>query len=416
MSSPTPTGFVPLSPKDYLDNPGYLKLDLMLQGLQVGASAMAASSDLTHVLSDFGSGGDLDLLLPEDTWVSAPWTQTFAHVSPYFLVREEGEFFIRRDDDRVPVKWYPPGEILRSHTTGGVRMSSFAVVHGSYLALAPNRACSFLGQRTECKFCSAVLTHQADPRKRTIDDVLETVEMALRGGPIRMVYLAMGYTDTPDHGIAELEPFVRAIKRNFDVLVGVDCLPPETDEWIDRTYAMGVDALSYNIEVWDPIRFQEVCPGLHENLGRDRFLSALSYAAGVFPRGAVGCHLIVGLDDPSATCEGIDWLTERSIVPILPLFRPFKGIDLREKGRPLPTVDDIAPVYGYLYQSLKDRNVPMGWVRDISVVTTPVEGRFFVGEEVRLKGFLSGLINSGLGRRAAVSLSDLRRSLRVREV
>jgi hypothetical protein len=124
----------------------------------------------------------------------------------------------------------------------------------------------------------------------------------------------------------------------------------------------------------------------------------------------------VGLDDPSATCEGIDWLTERSIVPILPLFRPFKGIDLREKGRPLPTVDDIAPVYGYLYQSLKDRNVPMGWVRDISVVTTPVEGRFFVGEEVRLKGFLSGLINSGLGRRAAVSLSDLRRSLRVREV
>jgi len=57
----------------------------------------------------------------------------------------------------------------------------------------------------------------------------------------------------------------------------------------------------------------------------------------------------------------------------------------------------------------------MGWVRDISVVTTPVEGRFFVGEEVRLKGFLRGLLNTGLGRRAAAGLSDLRRSLRVRE-
>ena len=294
-------------------------------------------------------------------------------------------------------------------------MSSIAVVHGRYLALAPNRACSFIGQRTECKFCSAVLTSKEDPRKRSVDDILETVELALGHGPIRMVYLAMGYTDSEDHGIAELEPYIRAIKRNFDVLVGVDCLPPETDEWIDRTYAMGVDALSYNVEVWDPDRFEEICPGLHEALGQDRFLQALSYAAEIFPKGAVACHLIVGLDDPASTCDGIDWLTQRSIVPILPLFRPFKGLDMRDSDRPIPTVDEVAPIYGYLYQSLKQQNVPMGWVRDISVVTTPVEGRFFVGEEVRLKGFLRGLLNTGLGRRAAAGLSDLRRSLRVRE-
>ena len=29
-SPDTPKGFVPLKPKEYLDNPGYLKLDLML--------------------------------------------------------------------------------------------------------------------------------------------------------------------------------------------------------------------------------------------------------------------------------------------------------------------------------------------------------------------------------------------------
>ena len=416
MSRPAPDGFVPLQPEQYLSNPGYLKLDLMLRGLRIGPSALAASEALCQVVADFGSTGDLDLLLPEDTWVSAPVLQDFAHRSPYGLVREEGSLFVRRGDARVPVRWEPPGELYRRRTSSGVEMSAVGVIHGHYLALAPDRACSFIGQRTECKFCSAVLTQQADPRVRSVDDVLETVECAMQHhGPIRMVYLAMGYTDDEDHGVAVLEPYVRAIKRSFDVLVSVDVLPPATDAWVDRTYAMGVDALSYNLEVWDPARFEDICPGLHANIGRSRFLDALAYAAEVFPRGAVACHLIVGLDEAPSLLDGIDWLTARGIVPVLPLFRPFKGIDLRPTQGPLPAVEDVAPIYGYLYRSLEKHRVPMTWVRDLSVVTTPLEGRFFVGDEARLQLFVRGLVNSSLGRRAAVGLSDLRRSLRVRE-
>jgi biotin synthase-related radical SAM superfamily protein len=417
MSSPPVRDFVPLAPGEWIHNPGYLKLDLMLKGVRIGAAALAASEALGDLVSDFGSMGDLDIVLPEGTRVSVPFAKDFAHRSPYLLTKEDGRFQIRHGDERVQVEWDPPSEFYRASTSSGVPLSRIGVIHGQYLALAPNRACSFIGQRTECKFCSAVLTQKEDPRERSVDDVLETIEFALRAqGNLSMVYLAMGYTDAEDHGIATLEPYIRAIKRHFDLLVSVDVLPPETDDWIDRTYAMGVDALSYNLEVWDPTRFEEYCPGLHENVGRDRFLQALTYAVGIFPAGAVACHLIVGLDRPLSTVDGIDWLTQNGIVPVLPLFRPFKGIDLRDQLEEIPATEEVAAVYGYLYQALKDRRIPMTWVRDLSVVTTPLEGRHFVGEEAKLQVFLQSFFNSKLGRRTAVGLAEMRRALRVREV
>src|SRR5690606_33068281 len=133
-------------------------------------------------------------------------------------------------------------------------------VHGPYLALSPTNRCAFLTDRDRCRFCSVgqdAPTHAGLP----VDDVVEAVRVARAGHPIDMVYLSVGDLGTRDGGVAFLEPYVAAIKKHFDVLVAVDALPPATDDWIDRTYAMGVDAVSYNLEIWDPHRFARICPG-----------------------------------------------------------------------------------------------------------------------------------------------------------
>ena len=179
---------------------------------------------------------------------------------------------------------------------------------------------------------------------------------------------------------------------------------------------MGVDSLSYNLEVYDPQAFAELCPGLHRTIGRERFLDALYYATTVFPPGAVISHLIVGAEPIESTLDGIEELIRSRVVPVLPVFRPFKGIDLRVDASQLsvPSTRELSGLYGHLYQSLKKARLPMEWVQQISAVTTPAEGRFFV-ETGALGGLFQRLARPGK-RSPSATLSDWRRALRVKEV
>ncbi|MEK7678841.1 MAG: hypothetical protein AAB356_01490, partial [Deltaproteobacteria bacterium] len=73
----------------------------------------------------------------------------------------------------------------------------------------------------------------------------------------------------------------------------------------------------------------------------------------------------------------------------------------------------IIPVYKHLYTSVKNKGISFNWVRDISNVTTPVEGRLLV--EGGGKGPLfENFYKSNLGLKAAWGLSTLRRKLKVK--
>jgi hypothetical protein len=209
-----------------------------------------------------------------------------------------------------------------------------------------------------------------------------------------------------------LEPYVRAIKRHFNCLVAVEALPPARNEWIEKSYACGVDSLLYNLDIFDEELFSIICPGRAGFIGRKRTLDALKYAAGIFPNGTVASHLIVGLEPPGSTIKGIDYLTDMGVVPILPIFRP-------SKERPLDVTDlqaeVIIPVYQHLYRTLKKKGINFNWFRDISMVTTPVEGRFLLNDKEASTPLLDNFYGSKLGLKTAWGLSALRRRLRVKK-
>ena len=89
------------------------------------------------------------------------------------------------------------------------------------------------------------------------------------------------------------------MKKNFNCLVAVEALPPKENRWIDETYALGVDSVLYNLEIFDKELFEIICPGRAAQIGRKRYMEALEYAARIFPNGTVASHLIVGLEPPA---------------------------------------------------------------------------------------------------------------------
>ncbi len=407
-------GIVKIAPEDYILNPGYLKLDLMLKGLRIDDSIYKKGFISNNIVPVEGVVGGLDIILPENTWVNVSYRDGYVKASPYLLIEKGEKTFITNGEKEVEVRLLPPPEFYTKKTSSGIPFSRIGLIHGGYIAITPVMKCDFFNFHIECKYCSSQPGgDEGEIPLYPVDDVLETVEAAYREGKAGIVYITLGFISSPDGGLELLKPYIRAIKKNFNTLIALESLPPRENHWIDETYAYGVDSVIYNLEIFDPQLFEDICPGRARLIGRQRYLEALKYASELFPNGTVASHLIVGLEPPESTIKGIDFLTDIGVIPILPIFKPLKGSKL--EGLKPPRTEDVASIYGYLYRTIKKKRINMAWVREISIVTTPFEGRFFVGEEGE-RGILKGIYNSRLRIKAAWSLATLRRKLRVREV
>jgi solute carrier family 13 (sodium-dependent dicarboxylate transporter), member 2/3/5 len=412
-----------ITPDAIMANPGLLKLDLMRQGAHIESDTLAALHQRGYRVEGhgpFGGVDDVDLVLGQDTWVSVPLVSNAA-ATPY-RIRLEGEGYavVRIDSSELTSSagLAPRSHVFEHTTKQGLPFGRFGTVHGPYLALSPTNRCTFLPTNDRCRFCG-VVAHPNENEGLAVEDVLEAIRIARAEHPVNIVYLSIGYLSSDDGGVAFLEPYVRAIKKHFDILVSVDALPPKDNGWIDRTYGMGVDAVSYNLEIFDEDLFKKVCPGPSRVIGRERFLEALEYATTVFPSGGVTCHLIVGLEPLESTHAGIDALTRMGVLPVLPVFRPFKGRDMRSDlgiERYEPSFADMVDVYAHLYDRVKDEKLSLNLVRDISIVTTPLDARFFAAPPTRFQSLFHRALGTRFARRTSAYLSDLRRNLRVREV
>ena len=387
--------------KDYLQSPGALKIDLMLSGIRADNSV-----DLSKVVYQSG----MDILLPGETIANVPFGEDFTAASPYLLKRDGEGYTISSTDGSVPCDVLPVPEFYKGVTTSGVDFSRVATTHGSYVAITPRPSCEFFREGMECKYCAGNFDNSSEDKEVfSVDELLEVVEAVKREKVAEIVYLSLGFTSEDDGGIEFLAPYIKAIKKHFRILVAVELLPPKKNSWIDDTYAMGADSVLYNLEIFDKGLFEVICPGRSELIGRARYLDALKYAASIFPNGTVASHLIVGLEPPGSTIKGIDYLTKMGVVPILPIYRPTPGKALRIE--PL-TTEIILPVYKHLYKAVRDNKINMNWVRDISLISTPIEGKSLVEEEGGIS-LLDSFYKSRFGRKTALGLSTLRRKLRV---
>ncbi len=393
--------------KNYLNNPGSLKIDLMLRGALIDDPVVKAWA--------CGSSG-IDIMLPRNTLVNIPCGEDFAGRSPYTIRKKaHGKGYVVTDGaSEVPVSLVERPAYYSKKTSTGVPFSKIAVSHGSYAVITPSSRCDFFNRSVECKYCAGNFdVAGGDGVVYTVEEVLETVDAVLgEKGPV-VIYLSIGFSDTPDGGIEVLRPYLHAIKKHFNCLVAVEVLPPEENEWIDKAYALGADSILYNLEIFDSELFELICPGRAKMIGRKRYLDALKYAAGIFPNGTVASHLIVGLEPPGSTCMGIDALTDMGVVPILPIYRPVKGRSLGIE--PLNT-EIIIPVYKHLYKAVKNKKISLNWVRDISMVTTPAEIRGLVDGPGGRTSLVESFYKSRIGRKTAWGLSSLRRKLRVRDL
>jgi hypothetical protein len=394
-------------------NPGFLKLDLAIRGARLDPE-LRDNPELFRVPSvrDYVTRS-LEVVLPEDISVSLPLNERFTESSPYYLGVDDNGFCISTEGERRDVRIVPQPRYYARNTSSGLPMWRIGTAYGGYIAINPASGCGFTKLGVGCRFCDVPTRAIEREAPLSVSDVIETVGAAFAEGAVEFVYLHVGYLEGEDAGISFLEPYVNAIKKHFDTLVAVQIQPPRTNRWIDNTYAMGVDALSYSVEIHDPEILRQHCAGRAEHVGRERYYDALAYAATIFPSGTVWSDLIVGLEPVGSTMSGIDTLVGMNVLPVLSLFHPLDDTSLRD--HPLPTATDVAPVFAHLFHTVRNARINMNWVRDLSFAVTPLEARFFADDADRTAP-PRPFYRSRFGSLAVRNLSRMRRRLRVRKV
>lgn len=393
-----------------IKNPGYLKLDLLIRGLKISRDALA-SEEIRRTLAisqEIGAALELDIVLPENVLVNIPVRECLAPDRPYALLKEDGRFFIANNDDKVQVWVAPTPQYYEQKTSSGVPMVKIGRAYAGYLAISPTPVCEFLTKDLACRYCDL---ESKKGRAWTVEEVVETVAAALTEGVSEYICLNVGYTKTPDGGIDLLEPYIKAIKDNFDALVCVQAQPPAEDRWVDATYAMGIDSIAYNLEVYDPELFAQIAPGKQALVGRERYFETLRHAAKIFPIGAVVSNLIVGLEPVASTMKGIDMLAAMGVIPTLPIYREgISGLAGTHEA-----ITSMTPVYVHLQKALKRNRLSPTWISHFNLALNAIDGHFF-GGEAPLKQRWQSVFKSKSGSRLAYGISNFRRRLRVRTV
>jgi hypothetical protein len=359
-------------------NPALLKLDLYCKGIRIEASCHEGKGGRKILRTRAGLGSGLEVVLPGDLWTNIPVMEHFAKESPYTLTWSEKDGFVIRlqDEPVAPVRLAPQPAWYERTASSGRRMSRIGSLQGTYLGVYPAKVCEFWTEETKvnCQFCSVGLNLGVDDaEEKSVQEVLETVLAARAESGITYVDFNTGHYEG-DTYLDILEPYIRAVKKNTGLLVGVQT-PPHSDltryDWLR---GLGVNRVSFCFEIFDPDRFREVCPGKCRTYGLERYLEAVRYCAGRFD--VTNGEIIAGLEPPESSIRAIDWLTSVGAIPTVCVFRPLLGTNLEYE--PPPKTEEMVPVFRRLYEACMERGLPIGVAPNVkvSLVMLPEEGRY----------------------------------------
>jgi hypothetical protein len=221
-----------------------------------------------------------------------------------------------------------------------------------------------------------------------VRETLETLFDSHCQSPGELFVLTFG---GPDHFHGG-EQLARQVKRNFNShLLGRMGFPPPPAA-IERAYAAGVDFIDIPLRVFDRGGAKE------RGIQREEVMVSLENALGLFPRWSVATTLFAGEEPSCSIREGIDFLLEMGILPLV-------EISPRAAHYPL---EEIAATFRYLAAGWKKSRAVIKPLQPLIGLTTPIV-------DARPRGILRGFIDRVQERRL-LAASDLRRSLRVRRV
>lgn len=326
-----------------------LKFSLLSRGVYIEPDAAVSLTDNWRrplFVDDYPTTNGITLRLPFDVYANA----SIAHLAEdaaAHLIRNAngGGYSLATCDEFIPVEPLP----LPSYATGETSCCPGVASHADRVRLPLVSGCAF-----SCGFCDSPLTRYGRQDKR---DLLRLLDIAVSDPslPVRHALISGG---TPRPADAEwYESTCTEIVMASPVPVDV-MFTPRGDDFIDRLVSAGVWGLSINLEVFGDAAAAQLCPSKHA-IGRVGYARAISRAVSQLGAdGRVRSLMIAGLEAPSDTLAGVEFIASLGCDPVLSLFKPAAGTCLAE--HPSPDPEMIHDLYNSAREIAQSCGVQLG--------------------------------------------------------
>jgi hypothetical protein len=305
------------------------------------------------------------------------------------LTRIKDNYYLQYLDNNYPVKIHEPPSIEK--------LNDFVIASGSSLFISPAGNANSIYSPEIVKISS-----EKKNQELNIEKFIDEITPFFKKFNFETAFFVDTGSNDEDGGIFKLQPYIRLISKNFKVLIGARVSVPKKKEWIDWTYAIGVDIICYDLLCYNKKYYVKYYAhkGEHESI-----IESLIYATTVFPKGCVMTHLIAGFEPPESTIEGIEFLSSKGIIPILKT-DPSSNLPLKT----------LLSLYEKLTKTIKKYRINPGHTGNMDHILTPAELSNLTLSKIAGKGSIYTNFSKKLLNSAIRNMYKIRRNLMVREV
>lgn len=306
------------------------KISLMSHGVQVTpAATVALAGDENKPLSvgDYVTTSGLTIILPGNIYVNANFKEEFCKRSENILDFQD-RLLIRSPYGQWPVSCLPVPTYYNKRLTSGRPVTQVIMTHADRMRISPIRGCS-----NHCQFCDMGTAFHY--QKVHTPELCEALDIALHDQGIIPKHLLISGGTPKKEDESYLDSVYQTIIKKSPVPVDVMMTPRDDETILEQLLEWGCRGLSINLEIYDDKVAKKIMPEKHR-LGKEKYLDFIQKAVNLFGKGAVRSSLILGLETPESTLEGVKCLAQTGCDPMLSTFKPLQGTSLNETPPPSP--------------------------------------------------------------------------------
>jgi len=335
-----------------MNNSAALKAELLAHGVRPTSGFLAAyGPPYLAKQRAYGNPDDLPFLghsLPQEMVLSPEdlvCSVNLRSESSWWLdVSQESGFVVRHGTLEAPISFPRTPSFYEERLADGRLVRSVVTLYGGgSLGVFVHGNCSLVDLGKACQYCSISPNRSRETEfPRVISETLlrSALQVALADltCPASQIMINGGNFPDPDRGFlyyARLCAVAREVieESGRDVELHLIVFPPARLELLRELEGLDV-AVAMNMEVFDPVLFEQVCPGKAAVLGQSHILAALTRAAEILGAGQVFSILVGGLEEREPMTEGMSLLAARGIIPIVNVFHPDPETPLATRPAP----------------------------------------------------------------------------------
>jgi MoaA/NifB/PqqE/SkfB family radical SAM enzyme len=264
----------------------------------------------------------------------------------YSIVKDGGVYVLNhRDRGLFEITFEPKPAWYNRETSDGKKMCRVMQYVGrSKFTVSYSNECSLQDKGLDCLFCNINATKKTFGELQGLDmknpiQIAECVQAAFDEG-FKRFFVTGGFI--PERREVEYYMDVAEAvreKTGLEIFHGQAVIGAPLDlSVIDKYKEVGYDAISTNMEIWDPNIFKTICPGKEQICGgRDNWVRALEHEVEVFGRGRVRSTFVAGIEPKQSLLEGLEYLISRGVVADPSQWNPNPGSAL--EGHRAPTAE-----------------------------------------------------------------------------